>query len=154
RHHSGTICRRVAFGGATGCGVGWGLGREWMVGRVPPQVAARGPTSLGQELSTCWVWRRHMVRALYGMRLVECMRGWVRGYRLCVVVQSFWEMVGRFLQAMDVLAKGLTALWHELSTCWVWRRHMVRPLYDMRLVECMRGWVRGYWLCVVMQSVS
>ncbi|RQX66528.1 hypothetical protein TGCAST_390400, partial [Toxoplasma gondii CAST] len=70
-----------------------------------------------------------------------------------------WGMVDRgpgekcFAVPPQVTARGPTSLWHELSTCWVWRRHMVRPVYDMRFVECMRGWVRGYWLCVVMQSV-
>ncbi|KFG56636.1 hypothetical protein TGRUB_434020 [Toxoplasma gondii RUB] len=40
--------------------------------------------------------------ALYGMRLVECMHGRVRGYWLCVVMQSVWEMVGRIAQAREV----------------------------------------------------
>ncbi|KAF4646340.1 hypothetical protein TGRH88_084550 [Toxoplasma gondii] len=82
------------------------------------------------------------------------------GYRAMTCFESVWEMVGRFVEAREasevppqMTARGPTSLWHELSTCWVWRRHMVRPVYDMRFVECMRGWVRGYWLCVVMQSV-
>ncbi|KFG99253.1 hypothetical protein TGVAND_438940 [Toxoplasma gondii VAND] len=36
------------------------------------------------------------------MRFVGCMRGWVRGYWLCVVMQSVWEMVDRFVQAREV----------------------------------------------------
>ncbi|KYK62643.1 hypothetical protein TGPRC2_427320 [Toxoplasma gondii TgCatPRC2] len=54
------------------------------------------------RVSTCWVWRRHMVRPLYGMRLVAYMRGWVTGCWLCVVMQSVWEMVGRFVEAREV----------------------------------------------------
>ncbi|ESS28152.1 hypothetical protein TGVEG_442490, partial [Toxoplasma gondii VEG] len=65
---------------------------------VPPQVTARGPTSLWHELSTCWVWRRHMVRPLYAMRFAECMRGW-----------SVYEMLGRFVQARE-LSGGCNSL--------------------------------------------
>ncbi|KYK62219.1 hypothetical protein TGPRC2_427950, partial [Toxoplasma gondii TgCatPRC2] len=69
---------------------------------VATRVLARGLTPLWHELSTCWVWRRHMARPLYGMRLVESMRVWVRGCWLCVVVQSLCEIVGRFVQVLDV----------------------------------------------------
>ncbi|KAF4646297.1 hypothetical protein TGRH88_085710 [Toxoplasma gondii] len=119
-----------------------------------PVAEANDPSSLVSEYAACGVWRPHtvlpfsgmslvaylrgwsleMVRPVYDMRFVECMRGWVRGYWLCVVMQSVWEMVGRIAQARE-------------------EAEMVRPVYDMRFVECMRGWVRGYWLCVVMQSV-
>ncbi|ESS28167.1 hypothetical protein TGVEG_442430, partial [Toxoplasma gondii VEG] len=60
-----------------------GLASEALCGRctdvwVPPQVTPRGPMSLWHELSTCREWRRHMVRPLYGMRLVAYVRGWAR----------------------------------------------------------------------------
>ncbi|KYF38454.1 hypothetical protein TGARI_372760, partial [Toxoplasma gondii ARI] len=81
-----------------------------------------------------------------------------------VVMQSVWEMVGRIAQAPEMLEekvpgacgapRGPTSLWHELSTCWMWRRLMGRLVREGRVVAYLRGWVRGYWLCVVVQSVS
>ncbi|RQX66645.1 hypothetical protein TGCAST_389930, partial [Toxoplasma gondii CAST] len=122
--------------------------------------------SLVSEYAACGVWRPHTVLPFSCMSLVAYPRGCVRGYWLCVVVQSVCEILGRILQASvlaaealcerhvhvtfaaQVVPRGLTALWHELSTCWVWRRHMVRPLYGVRLVECMRVWVRGHCWCL------
>ncbi|KFG29094.1 hypothetical protein TGDOM2_401720, partial [Toxoplasma gondii GAB2-2007-GAL-DOM2] len=91
--------------------------------------APRGPTALWHELSTCGVWRRLMGRLVRERKVVAYLRGWVRGYWLCVVVQSVSEIVERFFQGKTVTAIGPTSLGHDLSTCWVWRRHMVRPLY-------------------------
>ncbi|KAF4646372.1 hypothetical protein TGRH88_083990 [Toxoplasma gondii] len=82
------------------------VGRILQAWEVPPQVTARGPMSLWHELSTCWVWRRHMAQPLYGMRLVECMRGWsvcdIVG-RILQELESVWEMVGRIAQASEML---------------------------------------------------
>ncbi|KAF4646357.1 hypothetical protein TGRH88_084290 [Toxoplasma gondii] len=85
---------------------------------VPPQVTARGPTSLWHELSACWVWRRHMVRPVYDMRFVECMRGWVRGYWLCVVMQSVWEMVGRIAQARESVCDIVGRILQAWESVW------------------------------------
>ncbi|EPR56849.1 hypothetical protein TGGT1_411030, partial [Toxoplasma gondii GT1] len=41
-----------------------------------PAAEANDPISLVSEYAACGVWRPYMVRALYGMRFVECMRGW------------------------------------------------------------------------------
>ncbi|EPR56850.1 hypothetical protein TGGT1_411020 [Toxoplasma gondii GT1] len=72
-----------------------------------PAAEANDPISLVSEYAACGVWRPHMALPFSRMSLVAYLRGWVA----------------------RVVPRGLTALWHELSTCWVWRRHMVRALY-------------------------
>ncbi|KYF38445.1 hypothetical protein TGARI_372830 [Toxoplasma gondii ARI] len=41
----------------------------------------------------------------------------------------------------------------ENAACGVWRPRMVLPFPRLSLVAYLRGWVRGYWFCVFVQSV-
>ncbi|KFG56538.1 hypothetical protein TGRUB_434610, partial [Toxoplasma gondii RUB] len=96
--------------------------------RVPARM---GPTSLWHELPTCCVWRHHRLRAgMSSWGVVDGGPGSAAGDR-----QRSDVTVARIVDVLGVAASHGPAL------------------YGMRLVECMRGWVKGYWLCVVMQSV-
>ncbi|PIL95950.1 hypothetical protein TGCOUG_359720 [Toxoplasma gondii COUG] len=70
-----------------------------------------------------------------------------------VAVEALCVRHVHFAFAAQVFARGLTALWHDLSTCWVWRPLMGRLVRGRSVVGCMRECVRRYWLCVFVQSV-
>ncbi|KFG56537.1 hypothetical protein TGRUB_434620, partial [Toxoplasma gondii RUB] len=95
-----------------------------------PVAEANDPSSLVSEYAACGVWRPHTVLPFSGMSLVAYLRGWVRSYWLCVVVQSVCEIAGRSVQSLEFAARppprGPSALWHELPTCCVWRHHRLR----------------------------
>nr|CEL77988.1 TPA: hypothetical protein BN1205_029930 [Toxoplasma gondii VEG] len=97
-----------------------------------------------------------MALAFSRMSLVAYLRGWSVWEMVGRIAQgreSVYEIVGRILQEVEVFARGLTALWHDLSTCWVWRPLMGRLVRGRSVVGCMRECVRRYWLCVFVQSV-
>ncbi|KFG56658.1 hypothetical protein TGRUB_433960 [Toxoplasma gondii RUB] len=50
-------------------------------------------------------------------------------------------------------ASDPSSLVSEYAACGMWRPRMVLPFSRMSLVAYLRGWVRGCWLCVVVQSV-
>ncbi|KFG56500.1 hypothetical protein TGRUB_434870, partial [Toxoplasma gondii RUB] len=50
-------------------------------------------------------------------------------------------------------ANDASSLVSEYAACGVWRPHTVLPFSRMTLAAYLRGWVSGYWLCVVVQSV-
>ncbi|KYF38533.1 hypothetical protein TGARI_372310, partial [Toxoplasma gondii ARI] len=69
---------------------------------VNPVADASDPGSLVSEYAACGVWRPRMILPFPRLSLVAYLRGWVRGYCLCVVMQSVWQMVGRIVQAREV----------------------------------------------------
>ncbi|KFG30179.1 hypothetical protein TGFOU_407440 [Toxoplasma gondii FOU] len=66
-----------------------------------PVAEPNNPSSLVSEYAGCGVWRPPMVLPFSRMSLVAYLRGWVRSYWLCVVVQSVCEIVGCIVQALQ-----------------------------------------------------
>ncbi|KFG30186.1 hypothetical protein TGFOU_407430, partial [Toxoplasma gondii FOU] len=77
-----------------------------------PVAEANDASSLGSEYAACGVWRSHTVLPFSGMSLVAYLRGWVRSYWLCVVVQSLCEIAGRSVQSLEVAGwdEGVTVV--------------------------------------------